>query len=99
MTNQILNPRPDSFYLFFSHERTLHLSPKYSGDLVKKETGKSAQEYIQLKLIDVAKEKVFDTGKSISEVAYEPGFKYPAHFTRLFKQRVGQSPNAYRSLN
>ena len=77
----------------------LHLSPKYFGDLVKKETGKSAREYIQLKLIDIAKEKVFDTGKSISEVAYELGFKYPAHFTRLFKQRVGQSPNEYRSLN
>ncbi len=77
----------------------LNLSPNYFGDLIKKETGKSAQEYIQGKLIDVAKEKVFDTGKSISEIAYEMGFKYPAHFTRLFKQRVGQSPNEYRLLN
>ena len=76
----------------------LHLSPKYFGDLVKKETGKTAQEYIQLKLIDMAKEKIFDTSKSISEVAYELGFKYPSHFTRLFKQQVGQSPNKYRSL-
>jgi AraC-like DNA-binding protein len=75
----------------------LHLSPKYFGDLVKKETGKSAQEYIQLKLIDIAKEKIFDTSKSISEVAYELGFKYPSHFTRLFKQQIGQSPNEYRS--
>lgn len=75
----------------------MNLSPKYFGDLVKKETGKSAQEYIQLKLIDIAKEKIFDTSKSISEVAYELGFKYPAHFTRLFKQQVGVSPNEYRS--
>jgi AraC family transcriptional regulator, transcriptional activator of pobA len=75
----------------------MNLSPKYFGDLVKKETGKSAQEYIQLKLIDIAKEKIFDTSKSISEVAYELGFKYPSHFTRLFKQQVGQSPNVYRS--
>ena len=77
----------------------LNLSANYFGDLVKKETGKSAQEYIQEKLIDVAKEKVFDTSKSISEVAYEMGFKYPQHFTRLFKQRVGHSPNEYRLLN
>jgi AraC family transcriptional activator of pobA len=77
----------------------LHLSPKYFGDLVKKVTGKSAQEYIHLKLIDIAKEKVFDTSKSISEVAYELGFKYPSHFTRMFKQHVGQSPNGYRMLN
>ncbi len=77
----------------------LNLSANYFGDLVKKETGKSAQEYIQGKTIDLAKEKVFDTSKSISEIAYEMGFKYPQHFTRLFKQRVGQSPNEYRLLN
>jgi len=77
----------------------LSLSAKYFGDLVKKETGKTAQEYIQAKVVDVAKEKIFDTSRSISEIAYEMGFKYPAHFTRSFKQLVGQSPNEYRSLN
>lgn len=77
----------------------LHLSANYFGDLVKKETGQSAQEYIQSKLIDVAKERVFELDKSISEVAYELGFKYAQHFTRLFKQRVGVSPNEYRNLN
>jgi len=76
-----------------------NLSPNYFCDLVKKEIGKTAQDYIQEKLIDVAKEKVFDISKSISEIAYEMGFKYPQHFTRLFKQRVGQSPNEYRLLN
>ena len=77
-----------------------NLSPKYFGDLVKKETGKSAQEYIQLKLIGAAKEKILDANKSISEVAYELGFKYPSHFTRFFKQHAGHSPNEYRnSLN
>jgi len=77
----------------------LHLSANYFGDLVKKDTGQSAQDYIQSKLIDVAKEKVFEMNKTISEVAYELGFKYPQHFTRLFKQRVGVSPNEYRNLN
>ena len=77
----------------------MHLSPNYFGDLVKKETGRSAQEYIQVKLMDVAKEKIFDRNKSVSEVAYELGFKYPQHFTRLFKQRVGQTPNEYRAMS
>jgi len=77
----------------------LNLSANYFGDLIKKETGKSAQEYIQGKLIDMAKEKIFDTTKSVSEIAYELGFKYPQHFTRVFKQRVGYTPNEYRSLN
>jgi AraC-like DNA-binding protein len=77
----------------------LNLSSSYFGDLVKKETGKTAQEYIQTKVIDVAKERIFDHNKSVSEIAYELGFKYPQHFTRLFKQRVGQSPNEYRTFN
>lgn len=77
----------------------LHLSASYFGDLIKKETGKTAQEYIQSKVIDVAKEKVYDLNKSISQIADELGFKYPQHFTRLFKQKVGQSPNEYRMLN
>ena len=77
----------------------LNLSANYFGDLVKKETGRSAQEYIQSKLIDIAKEKMFDINKSVSAISYELGFKYPSHFTRLFKQRVGASPNDYRRLN
>lgn len=77
----------------------LHLSANYLGDLIKKETGKSAQEHIQLYLIDMAKEKVLDTSRSISEIAYELGFKYPQHFTRLFKKCVGTSPNEYRMQN
>lgn len=98
---------------FFSSEKTqtvglpsvaycaseLNLSPNYFGDLIKKETGKSAHEFIQLKLIDVAKERIFDTKKSVSEVAYGLGFKYPQHFSRVFKQYVGMSPQEYRSLN
>ena len=77
----------------------LNLSANYFGDLIKKETGRSAHDYIHEKLIDAAKERVFDTTKSISEIAYELGFKYPSHFTRLFKQKVGYSPNEYRLLN
>jgi len=80
--------------------KELNLSANYFGDLIKKETGISAQEFIQTKVIDAAKERIFDNSKSISQISSELGFKYPQHFTRLFKQRVGQSPNEYRgSLN
>ena len=77
----------------------LNISANYFGDLVKKETGKSAQEYIQDKLIGIAKERIFDINKSIGEIAYELGFKYPQHFTRLFKQKTGMAPNEYRLQN
>jgi AraC-like DNA-binding protein len=82
---------------YFAQE--LHLSPNYFGDLIKKETGKTAIEHIQSKLIDIAKEKVFDRDKTINQIAFELGFKYPQHFVRLFRKRVGHTPNEYRSLN
>lgn len=77
----------------------LNLSANYFGDVIKKETGKTAQEYIQEKVIDIAKERIFDLEKSVAQVAYDLGFKYPQHFTRAFKQRVGCTPNEYRTLN
>lgn len=77
----------------------LFLSPNYFGDLVKKETGKTAQEYIQNKLIEIAKERIFDTNRTINEIAFELGFKYPQHFSRLFKNRVGYTPNEYRNAS
>jgi len=75
----------------------LYLSSNYFGDLVKKETGKTAQEYIQLKVIDLAKERIYNPDKSISEIAFELGFKYPQHFSRFFKKKVGFSPKDFRS--
>ncbi|MNJ96382.1 HTH-type transcriptional regulator YesS [compost metagenome] len=77
----------------------LYLSPNYFGDLIKKETGTTALDYIQTKLIEEAKEKIFVPNKSISEIAEELGFKYQQHFTRLFKQKVGVTPIEFRNLN
>ncbi|MEQ9307408.1 MAG: helix-turn-helix domain-containing protein [Marinoscillum sp.] len=79
---------------YFADE--LHLSANYFGDVVKKETGKSAQEYIQNKLIEIAKDKIFDPEKSVKEIAFEMGFKYPQHFSRLFKKKVGLTPGEFR---
>jgi len=77
----------------------LFISPNYFGDMIKKETGKSPHEHIQLKLINIAKERVFDPAKSLSEIAYELGFKHPQHFSRMFKKSIGVSPNEYRNMN
>ncbi|WP_027388000.1 helix-turn-helix domain-containing protein [Chryseobacterium gregarium] len=77
----------------------LNLSANYFGDLIKKELGISAQEFIHNKLIDTAKDHIFNHTKSISEISYDLGFKYPQHFTRLFKSKTGVSPSEYKSLN
>jgi AraC-like DNA-binding protein len=82
---------------YFAEE--LHLSANYFGDLIKKETGLSAKEYIQQKIIQLAKEKIYEDHKTVNEIAYELGYKYPQHFTRVFKLKVGVSPSAFRNLN
>ena len=76
----------------------MNLSPNYFGDLVKKETGRTAQEYIQGKLIEVAKQEILGSSRSVSEIAYRLGFQYPQHFTRIFKKSVGCTPTGYRDL-
>ena len=77
----------------------LHLSPNYFGDLIKKQTGSSAKFHIQEYIIQLAKAKTYNTEKSVSEIAYELGFKYTQHFSRLFKEKVGHTPLEFRALN
>ncbi len=72
------------------------LSPNYFGDLIKKETGVSAQEYIQNKIIDLAKSLLLGSGKTITEISYDLGFQYSQHFNRVFKKNTGLTPTAYR---
>ena len=75
------------------------LSPNYFGDMVKKETGRTPQEHIQEKVIEMAKERMIGTEDTVSQIAYSLGFQYPQHFCRLFKKRVGCTPNEYRIQN
>ena len=75
----------------------LHFSANYFGDLIKKETGKSAIEYIHLTVINRVKDLLASTNKTVSEIAYQVGFQYPHHLSRLFKKMVGCTPNEYRS--
>lgn len=74
----------------------LSVSQRYLSDTLKKETGKTSTEHLQLYLIDEAKNILLNPSKTISEVAYELGFEYPPYFSRLFKKKEGISPSTYR---
>ena len=74
----------------------LSVSQRYLSDTLKKETGKTTTEHVQLFLIDEAKNILLQPHKSISEVAYELGFEYPQYFSRLFKKKEGVSPSEFR---
>jgi len=77
----------------------LNFSSNYLSDLLKKETGKTAQEHIHLFVIDKAKNKLLNSSHSISEIGYALGFEYPQHFSNLFKSKTGMSPSEFRNLN
>lgn len=73
------------------------LSPNYFGDMVRKQTGKTASEYIQTKIIERAKENLLSSDKTTSQIALELGFQYPQHLSRMFKRIVGCTPNEFRT--
>ena len=73
------------------------LSPNYFGDMVKKETGRTPQEYIQLKMIAVAKERMLDPAGTIKQIAESLGFQHPQHFVRFFKRQEGYTPKEFRN--
>ncbi len=73
------------------------LSANYFGDMVKRQTGRTATAYIHSKLIALAKQELLGSDRTISEIAYGLGFQYPQHFCRMFKREVGCTPNEFRS--
>jgi len=75
------------------------LSSGYLSDLLKKETGKNAQDHIHFYLIEEAKNILMNTDKSVGEIAYSLGFEYPQYFNKLFKQKTGKTPVEFRNLN
>lgn len=77
----------------------LKLSAYYLSDLLKAETGKTTKEHIDLYLTNKAKNLLLNSEKSVSEIAYELGFDYPNHFSKLFKSKTGLSPSEFRHLN
>ena len=74
----------------------LNMSSPYLSDMLKKETGRTAQQHIQDTIIDRAKTLLLGTDEQISQIAYGLGFEYPQHFSKMFKTRTGMSPAEYR---
>jgi len=74
----------------------LNVSPNYLSRVLRQLTGQSTQQFIQYKLIDLAKEKLSTTNLSVSEIAYGLGFERPQSFSKLFKSKTEMSPLAFR---
>ena len=73
------------------------LSANYFGDMIRRQTGQTASEYIQRKIIGRAKEYLLSSDMTMSQIAYELGFQYPQHMSRMFKRVAGCTPNEFRN--
>lgn len=71
-------------------------SPKYFGELVKTETGHTAKDFINDRLLRTAMQLLSDDTLSIAQVSHQLGFEYPQHFVRFFKTKTGKTPSEYR---
>lgn len=71
-------------------------SPKYFGELVKTETGRTAKDFINDRLLRTAMQLLSDDTLSIAQVSHQLGFEYPQHFVRFFKAKTGKTPSEYR---
>ena len=66
--------------------------------LFKREKGMTAIEYLMQHRIKVAKKHLAFTELSLKEIADRCGFKTVSHFSRVFKERTGETPMVFRSM-
>lgn len=76
----------------------MNISPNHLNKSVKSITSRSASEINdEIKLIEI-KFLLYQSGLSISEIAYEMGYSDASYFTRFFKKHAHISPTAFREL-
>ncbi|MEP7230403.1 MAG: helix-turn-helix transcriptional regulator [Ginsengibacter sp.] len=75
---------------------SLSVSSNYLSGLLKLLTGQSTQQHVHDRLIEKAKEQLYTTDLSVSEIAYELGFEHPQSFSKLFKTKTKFSPLEFR---
>jgi len=80
-----------------SLQRELHLSKSYLAKIFKEVTGATIFEYVYRKRINEAKILfLLQPDLTVTEAGFRLGFKHLAHFSRLFKQQVGVTPERYK---
>lgn len=72
----------------------MNMSTHYFSDMVKKAVGETAGNFIRSHVMRLAQNRLTATG-NVSETAYELGFEYPQHFSRMFKRCFGMTPREY----
>jgi len=74
----------------------LCITPGHLNDLVKKESGATAKQFIIIRLTTEAKRLLLYSELPVSEISWELGYTDPSYFVRLFRNETGSSPLAFR---
>lgn len=82
----------------FALGEKVYLSPVYLSRVYKQKTGQNLSRYVLCCRIEKAKDLLLRPELKVSEIAYKVGFESAAHFSRVFRKEVEQSPNEYRLI-
>ncbi len=110
-SSNLLNQLDDYLNQYFASEKLLQqgipsvqdiaaamkVSPNYLSDMLRNLVGFNAQQYIQNKVIEKAKEILTTSNYTVSEIAYQLGFEHSQSFSRLFRNKVNMSPMEFRA--
>ena len=74
-------------------------APKTLTKMIKKTTGFNFKELLQRKRLSKAVELMCDTDLPISDIIAAVGYENNSYFHRVFKERYGVTPRAFRVAN
>ena len=77
----------------------LHLPMHVLSKMIKKTTGFNFKELLQRKRLSKAVELMCDTDLPISDIIAAVGYENNSYFHRVFKERYGVTPRAFRVAN
>ena len=92
----LINQHYKKWHATTDYANQLNITPDHLNRLVKTQTGKTAKEHIQSRIIVAAKRLIYFTDLSNKEIGFELGFSEPAHFSAFFKHQVGISPSKFK---
>jgi two-component system response regulator YesN len=75
----------------------VHVSPVWLSKLFKKEKDTTFLEFLTDLRMEKAKELLLDVNLKVYQICETVGYRDTAHFSRLFKKKVGFSPKEYRN--